>query len=227
MKTPIKHKIIFSLLGILLLNIGFGQEKKTLEANLNNELVTLLDSIHQEDQKYREESQKLEQKYGYNSKEKEDIWKIIDIKDSMNLVAVEKILDEKGWLGADIVGETGTTTLFLVIQHADIETQIKYLPMLREAVKKGNAKASHLALMEDRVLVAQGEKQIYGSQLEMDFITRKYVLSPMIDPDNVDKRRAEVGLKPIVEYLKYWDLTWDVEKFKKRMKEYDSDRNRK
>jgi hypothetical protein len=222
-----KQKIIFTLLGILIFNIGFGQEKKTLESNLNQELVALLDSIHQEDQKYREESQKLEKKYGLNSKEMQDIWKVIDIKDSTNLVAVEKILDEKGWLGADIVGETGNTTLFLVIQHADTGTQIKYLPMLREAVKKGNAKASYLALMEDRVLIAQGEKQIYGSQLEMDFTTREYVLSPMIDPDNVDTRRAEVGLKTISEYLQYWNLTWDVEKFKKRMIEYDLEKNRK
>ena len=99
--------------------------------------------------------------------------------------------------------------------------------MLREAVKNGKAKASYLALMEDRVLLAQGEKQIYGSQLQIDSETNQWVLEPMIDPDNVDKRRSEVGLKPLSEYLKYWDLTWDAEKFKKRMDVYDSERNKK
>ena len=222
-----KQRILFTLLGILFLNLAYGQTGKIQEPTLNKELVAILDTIYQEDQKYREESQDLEKKYGWNSKEVQDVWEIINVKDSINLIKVEKILAEYGWLGADIVGETGNKALFLVIQHSNTQTQVKYLPMLREAVKNGKAKASSLALMEDRVLLAQGEKQIYGSQLEMDFKTNLYVLSPMIDPDNVDKRRAEVGLKPIAEYLKFWDLTWDVEKFKKRMEIYDSEKNKK
>ncbi len=78
-------------------------------------------------------------------------WKIINEKDSINLIKIKKILDERGWLGADIIGNQGNSTLFLVIQHSDIETQEKYLPMMREAVKKGNANSSSLALLEDRV----------------------------------------------------------------------------
>ena len=222
-----KQRILFTLFGVLFLNLAFGQNKQTPEATLNKYLVAILDTIHQEDQKYREEEQVLEKKFGWESKDVQDIEKIIHEKDSINLIQVEKIIAEYGWLGADIVGEMGNKTLFLVIQHSNTQTQVKYLPMLREAVKNGKAKASYLALMEDRVLLAQGEKQIYGSQLQMDSETNQWVLEPMIDPDNVDKRRAEVGLKPLSEYLKYWDLTWDVEKFKKRMDVYDSERNKK
>lgn len=53
-------------------------------------------------------------------------------------------------------------------------------------------------------------------------ITNEYILSPMIDPDNVDKRREEVGLMPLAEYLNHFDLIWDIEKFKMRMEEYGS-----
>ena len=60
-------------------------------------------------------------------------------KDSINLIKVMKILDERGWLGKNVVGTQGNQTLFLVIQHADLEYQQKYLPMMREAVKDGNA----------------------------------------------------------------------------------------
>jgi len=222
-----KKRILFTLLGILFLNLAFGQTGKIQEPTLNKELVAILDTIHQEDQKYREESQNLEKKYGWESKEVQDLWKIINVKDSINLIKAEKILAEYGWLGADVVGEQGNITLFLVIQHSNTQTQVKYLPMLREAVKNGKAKASSIALMEDRVLLAQGEKQIYGSQLLMNSETNTWELEPMIDPDNADKRRSEVGLKPLAEYLKYWDLTWDVEKFKKRMEVYDSEKNRK
>jgi hypothetical protein len=220
-----KHRILFTLFGILILNMVFGQNKQLPEVTLNKYLVAVLDTIHKEDQKYREEEQLLEKKYGIESKEVQDIWKIINVQDSIDLIQVEKILNEYGWLGADIVGDMGNKTLFLVIQHANTPTQEKYLPMLREAVINGKAKANYLALMEDRVLLAQGEKQIYGSQLTMNSITNTWELEPMIDPDNADKRRSEVGLEPLAEYLKNWDIIWDIQKFKKRMEVYDSERN--
>jgi hypothetical protein len=222
-----KQRILFTLLGILFLNLAYGQTGKFPEPKLNKELVAILDTIHQEDQKYREESLDLEKKYGWDSKEVQDVWKIINVKDSINLIKVEKILAEYGWPGADIIGETGNKTLFLVIQHADAQTQEKYLPMLRDAVKNGKTKANYLALMEDRVLLAEGEKQIYGSQLQMNSETNKWELAPMIDPDSADERRAEVGLKPLAEYLINYDLTWDVENFEKRMEEYDAEKNKK
>ncbi len=222
-----KQTLLFSLFGILTFNIAFGQNNKTPEINRNKKLIAILDTIYREDQKYRKESQVLEKKYGWDSKEVQDIWKIIHLKDSINVIKVKKILDEEGWLGSDIIGKNGNLTLFLVIQHADLQTQIKYLPMLREAVKNGNAKPSDLALLEDRVLISQGKKQIYGSQLEMDFNTKEYKLSPMIDPDNVNKRRESVGLKPIAEYLQIWDITWDLDTFKKRMEEYDLENGEK
>ena len=222
-----KQRILFTLLGILFLNIALGQSGKIIESTLNLELVAILDTIHHDDQKYREESQVLEKKYGWDSKEVQDVWEIINVKDSINLLKVEKILAQYGWLAADVVGEQGNKTIFLVIQHSpNIKVQQKYLPMMREAVKEGNADSKGLALLEDRVALGEGKKQIYGSQLEMDYTTNLYILSPMIDPDNVDKRRAEVGLKPIAEYLNFFGLTWDVEKFKKRMEEYDAEKNK-
>ena len=217
-----KQRFLFASLGILFFNLAFGQTGKIPDPTQKKELASILDTIHQEDQKYREGLDTIYKKYGWDSKETKDVWKIINEKDSINLIKVEKILAEYGWLGADIVGKQGNKTLFLVIQHANLQTQIKYLPMFREAVKNGKAEGGSLATMEDRVLISQGEKQIYGSQLAGDYKTKLYVLSPMIDPDNVDKRRAEVGLEPIAEYLKIFDVTWDVEKFKKRMEEYDA-----
>jgi hypothetical protein len=37
-----------------------------------------------------------------------------------------------------------------------------------------------------------------------------YVL-PLEDPDNVDLRRAEVGLPPLAEYVIQYQIKWDVE----------------
>lgn len=222
-----QYRILISIVCFLFLNIASGQNQPSCAAILDKELAAVLDTIFQDDQQFREKSLELEKQFGWKSVEVQRIWDTIHTKDSLNLIKVEKILDEKGWLGPDQVGEEGNTTLFLVIQHSTTQTQVKYLPMLREAVKNGKAKARHLALMEDRVLLAQGEKQIYGSQLEMDNVTSKWVLSPMIDPDNVDKRRKDVGLNPLAEYLSNWELTWDVEVFKQKMAELDAARQKK
>ncbi|MFB6343906.1 DUF6624 domain-containing protein [Saccharicrinis sp. FJH62] len=198
--------------------------KEKTEANLDKPLVAILDTIYQEDQKYRQQIEGIEEKYGWESDEMKVHWKTINEKDSINLSKVKKILDERGWLGPDVIGNQGNATLFLVIQHSDIETQEKYLPMMREAVSKGNARASSLALLEDRVALRKGKKQIYGSQIGRDQETGEYYVLPLIDPDNVDKRRAEVELETIQEYISNWGMTWDIEEYKKKLPEIEAKR---
>ena len=136
--------------------------------------------------------------------------------DSVNLLKIQKILDQYGWVGFDQVGRTGAMTIFLVIQHSSLPVQQKYLPMMREAVAKKQAVAGNLALLEDRVAISEGRKQVYGSQLQTDKVTGKNFLSPLEDPDHVDERRAAVGLGPLAEYLKQFDVEWDAEAFKKQ-----------
>jgi hypothetical protein len=196
-----------------------NKEKK--EAKMDKVLVAKLDSIYQEDQQYRLQTNEVEQKYGRNSNELKAHWKTINEKDSTNLIEIEKILNEKGWLGTDIVGEKGNRTLFLVIQHADLKTQEIYLPMLKEAVQKGNAAPSNLALLEDRIAMYQGKRQIYGSQTWIDNTGKQYVF-PLEDPDNVDKRRAEVGLGTMSTYLSGFGMNWDIEGYKKELPELEA-----
>lgn len=195
---------------------------KSNRKNFDITLVAVLDTIYQKDQGYRLNADEIEEKYGRKSEEMKTYVKIIQKQDSINVVKVTSILDERGWLGPEIIGNEGNLTLFLVIQHSYPETQEKYLPMMREAVKKGNAHAVHLALLEDRVALGKGEKQIYGSQIGQDQETGEYYVLPLIDPDNVNKRRAEVGLDPIQDYISQWGLTWDLEEHKKRIIEFEA-----
>ena len=197
----------------LLEKVKFNKEKA--EENLDKPLAAQLDSIFESDQLYRIQIKEIEQKFGRESNEMNSHYRSMAETDSLNLIKVKSILDSRGWLGADIVGEKGNSCLFLVIQHADLSTQEKYLPMMREAVKSGNARASSLALLEDRVALRQGKKQIYGSQIGWNKDTKLYFVSPLEDPDNVDKRRAEVGLQPLSEYVQQWEIVWDCEQYKK------------
>jgi hypothetical protein len=191
--------------------------KDKAEEGLDKVLVARLDSIYTEDQKYRMQMSSIADKHGWDSKEMQELWKVANRADSINLIKVLAILDKYGWLGPDVVGQQGNSTLFLVIQHSDQKTQEKYLPMMREAVKNKKAQASSLALLEDRVALGQGKKQIYGSQIGMQAGTNKNYILPLEDPDNVDKRRAEVGLGPLSEYVSRWKIVWDPEQYKKEL----------
>ncbi|MDQ2753520.1 MAG: alpha/beta hydrolase-fold protein [Bacteroidota bacterium] len=195
--------------------------------NFSSKQKATYDSIAQvcinviaDDQKFRNELDDVREKHGAQSKEMKSLFTNMSIADSVNLLIVKDIISKYGWLGADEIGNLANNTLFMVIQHSDLKTQEAYLPLMRKAVKNGKAKASDLALLEDRVALKEGRSQIYGSQLSWNLKTNTFIILPIIDPDNLDKRRAEVGLVQYAIYLKEsCNLTWDIEQYKKELPE--------
>lgn len=216
------RKLLSIIVGLIMVNISFGQTQNKTGFNIS--LISQLDTIHQEDQKYRLRIDELLRKSRTESENMEliTLHELMNEKDSINLLQIEKILNKYGWLGADVIGDQGNTTLFLVIQHSDLKTQLKYLPMMREAVKNGNAKGDDFALLEDRIAMRQGKRQIYGSQIKIDDETGEFYVYPIIEPEKVNERRAVVGLEPIEDYVKRVGMTWDVEKHKERTKRIES-----
>ncbi len=195
--------------------------KTEKEKDLDMELVNQLDSIYEKDQGIRNTYFEMSEKYERDSPEMKAFYKKWRITDSTNEVAVTKILDERGWLGSDVIGSRGNSTLFLVIQHAPLETQEKYLPMMQEAVKKGNANASSLALLEDRINLRNKRHQLYGSQIGSHPETGEKIVLPLADPERVDIRRQEMGLGPLDEYTQRFGFKWDVELYKKQLPEIE------
>jgi hypothetical protein len=175
-------------------------------------------AIREEDQKYREQIETLLKKTTHSSPEAQAVLQKMKAADAANLPKVEAILAQHGWLGPDEIGPQASGALFLVIQHADLPVQQKYLPVMRAAVKAGKARGAALALLEDRVALAEGRPQTYGSQLRREGDGPLFVQA-IDDPDHVDERRAAVGLPPMVEYLKHWNLTWNLEAYKKQLPE--------
>lgn len=190
--------------------------KNTINTDKNYYLALneKLSNIYDEDQKYRELAQSTYIKLGSESPQMAALWKTIDKIDSVNILEITSILNKHGWLGSEIVGTKGNSALFLVIQHSNVKTQEKYLPMLRNAVMINDALPRDLAFLEDRISLAKGKGQIYGSQLGRDEKSNKFYLLPLQDPDNIDKRRAKIGLEPLSEYLKKWDVEWDLRSYK-------------
>ncbi len=192
------------------------------EANYDKALQAKLLAIFDDDQTIRREYIAAQKEFGHQSMQADSLGKIMIFKDSINLIKVTEILDEHGWVGPDLVGGQANQTLFLVIQHSNLQTQQKYLPMMRDAVRDKKASSTSLALLEDRVALGEGKRQIYGSQIGFDEASNTSYVLPLDDPDNVDKRRTEVGLGPLSEYVKRWDIVWDVEEYKKKLPEIES-----
>lgn len=190
--------------------------KAAYEVGLNRPLVAILDTVLQTDQRCRREYRAALSEYGPGSAEvKASVQKVLKT-DSVNLIKVRQILDEYGWLGPETIGKPGSNALFLVIQHADLESQLKYLPMMRRAVGERKANGGALALLEDRTALRQGEKQVYGSQIGTDSEAGEKYVMPLIEPEQVNERRAAVGLSTIEEYVKKYGIDWNVKAHKRQ-----------
>ncbi|MBB5646090.1 DUF6624 domain-containing protein [Pedobacter cryoconitis] len=191
--------------------------KETFEKGQNKEITDLLANVRKTDQEERLKALDYEKKYGGQSTEAKNKWAEVEKLDVINFKTVSHIIDSLGWPGPKLIGYEGAQTLFLVIQHSSLENQLKYLPILKQAVKKGDAMPGSLAYLEDRISIKQKLPQKYGTQLVRDGSTGK-ILYParLLDPRNIDKLREAAGLEPIENYLRNNGADWDLEEYIKK-----------
>lgn len=180
-------------------------------------LIPVLDSVLESDQKYRygiSNNDQAMREFKSHNKEVRGV-------DSINFLKVSAILDRYGWLGKKDIGIMGNKAIFFVIQHADYANQEKYLPLLRQAILDKKDDPNQLAMLEDRVNLKKNKNQIYGTQVIYDFQKKKYYLLPIIEPENVIRRRESIGLDSATfqSYLNTFHIIWNVETYKKELPE--------
>jgi Family of unknown function (DUF6624) len=121
--------------------------------------------------------------------------------DAENLPWLKQVIAEHGWPGKSLAGEDGAFAAWLLVQHADGDPafQRHCLELMTAAADRGEATRRELAYLTDRVLLAEGQPQVYGTQA----IGRagRFAARKLRDPDGVDQRRASAGLGPLAEYL--------------------------
>lgn len=196
-----------------------GRNSQSATDAFNKSLSLRLDSMYNRDQAPRRELEATIEKFGPTSSSAKMAAAKIKRSDSVNIREVAAIIDQYGWPGPAMVGDDGSAAAFLVMQHADLKTQDKYLPLMRKAVKDGKAQASDLAILEDRVALGHGRRQTYGTQVGTG--TNGKFVFPLADPDHVDERRARMGLGTIADYLQSFGLTWNPEEYKKQLPELE------
>jgi hypothetical protein len=170
-----------------------GQTAQELDS-----LTKVLEAIYEKDQVPRTQMDSIQNKYGYNSSQVREQWRLIEKNDSANIEIVASILETYGWLSESKTSKVSNSALFLVVQHAPLDVQEKYANTLRKAAKEGKLKPNKYAYFLDRVNMKQGKFQIYGSQISVSTNGKSYFY-PIKDEPNVNKRRKKVGLPPLEE----------------------------
>ncbi|MBV8993845.1 MAG: hypothetical protein JO287_09110 [Pseudonocardiales bacterium] len=130
---------------------------------------------------------------------REPDWETVDAVDADNLTWLKNVVAEVGWPGRSLAGEDGAHAAWLLAQHADSDPifQRRCLDLITEAVNGGEASPAELAYLTDRVLLAEGQPQEYGTQ--MIGHKRGWVPRRLRDPEHVDERRAAMTLGPLRE----------------------------
>ncbi len=188
---------------------GFAQNLNP--GRINQPLRRELLKMEEEDQRYRTEAEEIESATlppDEKQRKLDALWQKQAEADQRNAKRLAEIIEQHGWPGNSLVGKEGSLAAFLVVQHGELEYQKKYFPLLKEAVGKGEANPAHAAYLEDRILMREGKKQIYGTQLHRSEATQKLELWPVEDEEHLDARRVRLGLEPIAEYLKRFGLQY-------------------
>lgn len=174
--------------------------KHRIEANFDKPLRRRLQMIMKTDQEVRIAFLAAHNRQPHDSIAEAEALHEMQRVDKINQEQICKILDSRGLVGRDKVGNA-VGTFWAVIQHSDVNTQKKYLPLFHEAAKKGDISKEGVAMMEDRINMFEGKPQRYGSQIEEDEHGNPR-LYKLLDESKVDEWRSEMGMEPLKDYLR-------------------------
>lgn len=209
---------------LLLFVFGFSQAQNTIDENLKKEL----DGIYKTDQILREyidnettESRKLQilNETGYSKDDfaNGNVYKVLNARDSINLIRIEEIIAKYGYPGKTLVGEPTNEAAWIVIQHS--KKIGNYFPMIQEAGASNEIPFTKVAMMHDRMLMYEGKEQLYGTQVSGQYILNTttgkkefwYCVWPIQNAESVNELRKEAGFTTTVEeYAKSMGVVYKI-----------------
>lgn len=160
-----------------------------MDEKLRSELLAMME----EDQRVREELVRDGSLWeGYHPR--------MEAVHQTNAARLTEILDAHGWPGQSAVGEDGGYAAWMIVQHAigNPSLQRRALQLLQRAASENEADPKHAAMLEDRIRMYEGRKQLYGTQFTWNE-WGEMTLVPIEDPEHVDERRAALGLAPMLK----------------------------
>lgn len=179
--------------------------------NMHDSTFIQLMQISINDQAHYREINFYEDKYGAQSSVVVKLWKNKDSLDKANLKLVLYYLDNGYNVLSDSVVGKFAKKCFLVIQHADLKTQKKYLPIIKKLYDRKQISGESYALLYDRISVDETQgKQYYGTQINSKTNLPFFI----IDENNLENRREQLGMESMVDYCKRFGIIY-IPKIKK------------
>lgn len=117
---------------------------------------------------------------------------------------MKTLLDEYDWIDSHRFGPRVSMAAWLMVQHADnhVDLQKRALGQMENYLDNGGVDKGNYAYLWDRVAVNTGQKQRYGTQPTWECTPEgELTLQPLEDPDNVNSRRAAMGLDSVEDGL--------------------------
>ncbi len=118
--------------------------------------------------------------------------------DQENQSKLKVIVNEAGWPAISKVGMDASHAAWLLVQHAPDLSFMEQCLGLMESMGKDEVNPANVAYLKDRVLMMNGEPQLYGTQFQGS--GEQMTVYPIADAEHVDERRASVGLDSFTEY---------------------------
>lgn len=168
---------------------------------LDSNLMIILRRILDDDQKYRVNlvGSKWITTNKKIPKEQEEL-------DKKNTDIIIKIIDSLGYPGRNMVGLELEDAAFLVMQHADLNTQQKYLNLIKQASENYQLLLYAYPMLYDRICMKKNLPQLYGTQSIYDHRTEKKSLYKIDNINLVNMRRKQYGLSSIEYKINHNDL---------------------
>jgi len=190
---------------------AFGQPTKARigpEKINYDSLRTILEGMRDEDQEIR---RIVVDSIGVSSPNAAPYFSKMANIDALNQKKIKEILDNYGWLPQSKIGAKAAEAFFYTIQHSNLELVEKWIPEFRRLADIGEANPRQCAMMEDRLLLWKGKKQIYGTQASDFRPDKKMAIWPIENPESVNERRKKLGFPQTVEeYAKQMNVIFDI-----------------
>ena len=134
---------------------------------------------------------------------------IVERNDARNIKVVDKILKRGLPQG---LSEESYKTIWIVIDHAPLEKQEQYLPLVEQMANASYIGLDEYAILYDRVAMGQNRPQRYGSQIVQfgNADNLQLYVWPIEDAEKLDSLRNAVGMSSFYNYLKHIEETMGV-----------------
>ncbi len=116
---------------------------------------------------------------------------------------IESLLSQYQWIDRDQFGDEVSAHAWILVQHADHlpDLQRRVLSRMEPLLATNGVSRKNYAFLWDRVAVNSDRAQRYGTQPTWECEDGKMALKPLEDPDNVNARRAQMGLNSVEQGL--------------------------